>query len=112
MSEEYSFLKDLLIDTSSNINDERENFRVIRCCGNCAFYWYPRHSGRRGHCRYLTEYNRGGKGYKRVSESVKKSWPKTHVTCMCDHHDFTHHKRTLGKILEWVGQDQYVETDK
>lgn len=112
MSVEYSFLKDLLIDTAATINDERENFRVIRCCGNCAFYWYPKNSGRRGHCRFLTEYNRGGKAFKKISESVIRTWPKTHVTCLCDHHDFTHDKRTIQKILEWIGTNKEVEVNK
>jgi len=88
----------------------RPNFRVARCCGNCKYYWYYKGNQRRGNCKLpdpsAKKINKK-EGEKYYKKTTREEWDKTHVTNVCDLHQF----RSFQKSIKLVGEYCEVKFD-
>lgn len=84
-----------------NHKDFRPNLRIVKCCANCKHMVYKRGQERRGFCRLPD-----AKKHKRSSAAHAeklKTWPRVHVTLICDNHKLRSIARNITRINDWVG---------
>lgn len=115
ISYDFNFLKNQSQDEQENAEQEtveqekqplRPDYRIIRCCGNCKFFWYEPGKDRRGYCRgpIAKESAINTKaGEKYNVNHIKANWLHSHTTNICDLHKFQSKWRSIGTVSEWVG---------
>jgi len=85
----------------------RPNYHIIRCCGNCKFFWYQSGKSRRGYCKqpYPKERTPDTKrGHSYDINDIKTNWLHTHTTNSCDLHQFQSKNYSIGKVSQWVNK--------
>ncbi|MBC8437175.1 hypothetical protein H8D85_02510 [bacterium] len=85
----------------------KENFRIVRCCGNCVFYWYFAGNQRKGNCTIDDPRARNPvkNGLIMTDKNNRDRWPKAHVTCVCDSHQFTSRVTSIARVKDYCGAD-------
>lgn len=89
-------------DVSSD-EDPRKNFRIGKSCANCKYYYYTGVKSRRGFCKLPNPqyFNTQTKHNPHIEDfAVKKGWPRTHCTNICDMHEL----RSVAYSIEAVGK--------
>lgn len=86
--------------------DPRLNFRISRCCRNCKFF--KTHSDYHlvtGLCSVGSEVQKIGKPYKNLHTTIdlesaakKINWLPTHVTNVCDRHDYKSVSNSINRV--------------
>ena len=90
-------------DTGLTAQD-RKGHRITRCCGNCKFYWYYAGNQRRGNCRLGSELGaKKSKEFARTNKENRNIWPKTHVTCICDYHQYKSRVTSIAHVTDYCG---------
>lgn len=93
--------------------DPREGFKITQCCGNCKYYYYSKLQERNGYCKLpnIKAYVTKGEGvqtrYKQTDlhEVAKNNgWVETHVTCVCNKHEFRSRGQSIEPIEKRVGK--------
>lgn len=87
-------------------NDGRSNYRITRCCGNCKFFWYYGNSQRKGNCRlgHPLGQKKSYKGsFRRTDKHNKTLWKPTHITCVCEKHQFRSRVTSIAKVTDYCG---------
>ena len=84
-------------------NDIRDGYRIVRCCGNCKFYWYMANNTRRGCCTFPDKrgHNKDRSHYQR--------YPGTHSTCTCDNHRFRGKGSSLYAVTNYCGAEFFED---
>lgn len=82
----------------------RSRHRITRCCGNCKYYWYYAGNQRRGNCRLGSEVGaKKSKEFARTNKENRDIWPKTHITCVCDYHQYKSRVTSIAKVTDYCG---------
>ncbi|MBC8409973.1 MAG: hypothetical protein H8E12_14810 [Rhodobacteraceae bacterium] len=85
--------------------DLRENHRIVRCCGNCKYYWYFAGNQRKGNCT-INDVKARTPIKSKIVKTDKKNreiWPTTHVTCVCDKHQMQSRVTSMAKVTDYCG---------
>ena len=84
----------------------RPNFKVSRCCGNCKYFWYYKGNQRRGSCKLpdpqAKKINKK-EGERYYDKKTRKEWDKTHITNVCDLHQFRSFQKSIKMVGEYCG---------
>ena len=84
---------------------KRTRYRISRCCGNCKYYWYYAGNQRRGNCRLGSEIGvkKGKDNFARTDKQNRDVWPKTHITCVCDFHQYKSRVTSIAHVTDYCG---------
>ena len=83
---------------------EKPGYRIVRCCGNCKFFWYFGAAYKRGNCRLGSDFARTRKsGERRTDITNREKWPRTDATCVCDHHIMKGRLWSITRVTDFCG---------
>jgi hypothetical protein len=92
-------------DELEDKKDLKTNHRIRRCCGNCKYYWYYAGNQRKGNCTLgdQTALHPRKTGFVKTNKENRTRWPTTHVTCICDEHQFQSRVTSIAKVTDYCG---------
>jgi|TARA_Y100000034_G_C6544537_1_gene235060 hypothetical protein len=105
------------LEEQKDLLENRENFRITKCCGNCRHFLYSMGSQRRGMCminppKLLDVYRNDCTQRKNfITARDNDTWPKTHITCICDSHRISGHSRSFKAVKKYCKAEYRVEDD-
>jgi hypothetical protein len=100
----YDFNFDFL-PVSTDEEDEykiRPNLQIVKCCGNCMFFWYKHGVERRGYCRLPDPERRKNAKWGTTREEAEKTWARMHITCHCDNHQDRSKYHSIDRVEKWL----------
>lgn len=83
------------VSKEGNTAEERPELRIVKCCGNCKFFYYNRGHPRTGWCKLFDPNN------KEWTMIKQEKWLPAHTTTVCASHIFRHHN-TMNGLFKWV----------
>jgi hypothetical protein len=105
MSKEHEYDFSELESDELEEKEIRPNYRIVKCCGNCKYYYYRANKQRRGHCKLPNPelkaiHTQGGQSYD--PEEIDTKWTHTHSTTLCDNHRYKSKYSRIGVVVAWT----------